>query len=413
MQLISMHWHCLEHWMLNVTKQIIIKGIFMTAKIEFFPVGNGDMTLITTESGKKILVDINIRIAADNDSNDTPDVATMLRERLDRDDNDRLFVDVFLLSHPDKDHCTGLTKHFHLGEPDKWKEDDDKILIKEMWSSPIIFRRHPKSELCDDARAWKKEAKRRVRIFEGPDIVDDGDFIQILGEDKGDNTKGLEDILIKTGELITDICDVSSDEYFARLLAPKLVGDDDVDDLKGKNTSSVILRFGIKDDNGEHFYFLTGGDAEVENWERVWSRNKNDSSELEYNLLQAPHHCSWGSLSYETGDNRTEDSKPSENAKSALSQALKGAQIVASSAPIEEGTGKARAKQEYKLILKDVDGMFYCTMEECDNAPFVIEISSNDDDSNDDGGDEGSKLRSHHEQQKPRLTEKRGGGTYA
>ena len=33
----------------------------MVAKIAFFPVGNGDMTLVELESGRKILIDINIR----------------------------------------------------------------------------------------------------------------------------------------------------------------------------------------------------------------------------------------------------------------------------------------------------------------------------------------------------------------
>ena len=35
----------------------------MTATITFFPVDNGDMTLIELESGRKILMDVNIRVA--------------------------------------------------------------------------------------------------------------------------------------------------------------------------------------------------------------------------------------------------------------------------------------------------------------------------------------------------------------
>jgi hypothetical protein len=47
----------------------------MAASIAFFPVGNGDMTLIVLESGRKILIDTNIRAAADNPDEETPDVA--------------------------------------------------------------------------------------------------------------------------------------------------------------------------------------------------------------------------------------------------------------------------------------------------------------------------------------------------
>ena len=39
----------------------------MSSKISLFPVGNGDMTLIETESGRKIMIDMNIRAADDPD----------------------------------------------------------------------------------------------------------------------------------------------------------------------------------------------------------------------------------------------------------------------------------------------------------------------------------------------------------
>ena len=47
--------------------------------IRFFPVGNGDMTLVVFESGRKLLIDMNIRTAADDPDDDTPDVAEELR----------------------------------------------------------------------------------------------------------------------------------------------------------------------------------------------------------------------------------------------------------------------------------------------------------------------------------------------
>ena len=47
----------------------------MTGNISFVPVGNGDMTLITTKSGRRILIDMNIRSAADDPDDGTPDVA--------------------------------------------------------------------------------------------------------------------------------------------------------------------------------------------------------------------------------------------------------------------------------------------------------------------------------------------------
>src|SRR5947209_9303773 len=46
----------------------------MAVKTTHFRVDNGDMTLIELESGRKILVDINIRSTADDPDDDTPDV---------------------------------------------------------------------------------------------------------------------------------------------------------------------------------------------------------------------------------------------------------------------------------------------------------------------------------------------------
>ncbi|UPJ39992.1 hypothetical protein IVB40_21940 [Bradyrhizobium sp. 40] len=53
----------------------------MTATITFFPVSNGDMTLLRFDNGQTFLVDVNIRGAADDENDDTPDVANELKDR--------------------------------------------------------------------------------------------------------------------------------------------------------------------------------------------------------------------------------------------------------------------------------------------------------------------------------------------
>lgn len=138
----------------------------MTASIIFFPVNNGDMTLATFDNDQQLLIDLHVRKAADDPDDDTPDVMAQLREHLKRDEKNRPYVDGFLLSHPDKDHIGGLVSHFHLGPPEEWNKDDDKIIIREMLSSPIVFRRASTEHvLCEDAKAWAKEARRRVKLY--------------------------------------------------------------------------------------------------------------------------------------------------------------------------------------------------------------------------------------------------------
>lgn len=388
----------------------------MVAQIEFFPVDNGDMTLITLNNGKKILIDINIRNDATDDSKDMPNVAKMLTDRLSTDSKGRPYVDAFLLSHPDQDHCRGLINHFHLGAPGSYKEKDDKIVIREMWSSPIVFRRQNEVDLCDDAKAWWAEARRRVNLYKKEDNksrISDGDLIQILGEDKDGKTDGLEDILVKTDTPVMKICGIDDGNFSAWLLAPLLVNEEEAEKLEGKNNSSTVLRFDIDvDDQGSVVQFLTGGDAEVDNWERIWQRNSSQKDRLEYDILQSPHHCSWHSLSHDSWSKYGEKANVSEDARSALGQAKEGAYIVSSSKEIKDDENDPpciRAKREYESILNDVNGKFLCTADECNDDVLLFTLES-------DGpkpGNKQSTKKSQLSSPKPRMTEKRNGGHYA
>lgn len=362
------------------------------AIITFFPVDNGDMTLICLVDETSIMIDMNIRQAADDPNDTTHDVADSLRKRLKRDENGRPYVDVLLLSHPDKDHCTGLTKHFYLGElkdyPDDKKPDEEKrIVIREMWSSPIVYRRADKNHtLCDDAKAFNKEAKRRVQVNRDKNFnVQDGDRITIMGEDEKGKTDGLEKILVKVDQKFTTIRGQHNENFEALLIGPRPADDDETNDILSKNHSSVILNMKLAGSESEKdgCKFLTGGDAEVEIWERVWDKYKSTSNELEYDLMQAPHHCSWHTLSYESWSDTKGQAKVSPDARKALAQARTGASIVSSSKPIKEEDQDPPcigAKREYQKIVNGVRGKFHCTGEhpnEKDPKPLEFEVQKN------------------------------------
>lgn len=338
----------------------------MDPKIVFFPVDNGDMTLIELESGKTILIDTNIRGSADNPDDDTPDVASMLRGRLRRDSHHRLYVDAFILSHPDQDHCRGLINHFHLGAPED--HTGDKIFIREIWSSPMVFRRASKNlTLCEDAKAFNKEAKRRAHYFRNHGhTADDGNRILILGEDENAKTDDLGDILIKVDEQITTLNGLVDATMTARLLGPlpkSDVAEEEV--ILSKNDSSVIIQFSIAcKGKTDACSFLTGGDAEVAIWERLWQKHKHNDW-LNYNLLQTPHHCSWHTLSYDSWS-KSKNPQPTPLAVKALSQVLPSALIVASCKPILDDDCDPPcigAKRIYQKIADNVQGEFLCTGE--------------------------------------------------
>jgi hypothetical protein len=364
----------------------------MAAKITFFSVGCGDMTLIKLAdfNATTILIDTNIRVAADDVADSTPDVATALRKRLLRDDNGRPFVNVFLLSHPDKDHCTGLRKHFWLGDPEDYPDDklpdaEKRIIIRELWSSPMVFRRHTKKHtLCEDAKAFNSEARRRVAHWRDYGSAAVGNQILIMGEDENGKTDDLGAILIKCGGTFSTINrEAASSSYFsARLLAPMPRQDDDgLEETLSKNHSSVILNIEVfaSQNSSSRTRFLTGGDAEVEIWRRLWDQHKDNSDVLGYDLLLAPHHCSWHSLSSDSWSQLKEDAKVCPDARSALGQARDGATIVASSKEILDDDVDPpciRAKQEYKAVLKPVGGVFLCTADDAESEVLEFEIKS-------------------------------------
>lgn len=338
------------------------------------------MTLIETENGRKILIDLHIRAAADDPADSTPDVGKRLRERLSRDDKGRLFVDAALLSHPDRDHCAGLVNHFHLGPPDTWSKKDDKIIIREQWSSPIVFRRASKDHpLCDDAEAFRKEAIRRVQYYKDYGTATDGNRILILGEDEDGKTDELGGILVKLDADFQTISGALDQSISLRLLGPLPATSEDEEDVLTKNDSSTILNITMSaGSTKDACRFLTAGDAGVAIWEREWSRHRNRLDWLSYDILLTPHHCSWHALSYDSWSEKGEKAQVSPTARIALSQTRKGANLIASSKPITDADCDppcVRAKREYEAIAKEANGTFRCTSEYPTTAkPDVMEF---------------------------------------
>lgn len=360
----------------------------MSAKITFYPVGNGDMALITLDNGQNILIDVNIRASADGEDEDVHDVARDLKDRLPRDDDDRPYVDAFLISHPDVDHVSGLRNHFHLGPPDEYPDDEgeDRIMIREMWSSPIVFRRaSSQHKLGDDAKAWAREARRRVALFreKGFAGTGNGDRILILGKDRKSKTDDIIEIVKLQDELVTAANREEAGQFEARLLAPIYVNPDQEDaeeliDLLSKNNSSVILRFSIMADRTKDACrFLSGGDAGVEIWDRLWRRHRGKNEDwFSYDVMETPHHCSWRTLSHDRWSEMGEKVKVSADARSALSQTRKGAHIVASCNPIkkeEPNPPHERAKREY--VSMTASDRFTCTEEYWEKNSRPIEFS--------------------------------------
>lgn len=344
--------------------------MMVNSTVIFYPVGNGAMTLIKLNDNDKttVLIDINIRTTTDDPNDNIYDVSMHLRKQLKKDENGRPYIDVFVLTHNDDDHIRGFQKHFHLGSPDDYQKSDEeesKILIRELWSSYRFWMRASDSNsLCDDAKAFNYEMKRRVKLYEdNREIQNVGDRAIIIGEDPKGRTESLSAIVRKINSSFSKINEKELTNLISiNVLGPLPQQDDEEDkDFNEKNRGSMILQLKIKKVLYENILLLPG-DTEVDVWEYMWK--KYSEEKLKYDILLAPHHCSWHSLSHDSYSH-SKYPEVSENAKKALSQAKDGAFIISSSKPIKRDDADPPSEAAKRIYLKILNNEehFLCTEE--------------------------------------------------
>lgn len=350
--------------------------------ITFFPVGdkNGGMALIKLNDDKKTTMLIDCAIG-DELIAEHCDVNQELRDRLPTDSKGRPYVDAFILTHRHDDHVKGFTKHFHVGPLDDYNDSADelKIIIRELWSSHNFWKPSTKSnQLCEDAKAFNKEMKRRVDLFkEDKRIKPEGDRAIIVGKDPDGKTDGLENINYDIGDTFTKINNVNISSKLKGFILSPIAQQKDEDDesFTNKNRQSIVMQLSVFQGDQKN-KLLMAADAECLVWESLWGQYKGDTEKLEYDILYAPHHCSWHSLSYDS-QSSCDDPKVCGDAKKALSQNKEGAVIVSQSKIIKDSDQdppSEAAKKEYVGIVGG--NKFYCTNEHPnDKKPEPLEFN--------------------------------------
>ncbi|WP_020678087.1 hypothetical protein [Geopsychrobacter electrodiphilus] len=337
--------------------------------ITFFPVGseNGGMVLLKLNDAQETVVLIDCSIVKDAIA-DHCDINLELRDRLPKDKNGRPYVDAFILTHRHEDHLKGFEEHFHVGPLENYNDKDDelKIVIRELWSSHNFWK--PSSStyaLCNDAKVFNKEMKRRVTLFEeSGEIQIEGNRAIIVGEDPDGKTNGLEEINYKVGDTFNKInnFDIAS-KLEGLILSPieKQQGEEE-ECFTDKNRQSIVMQISVTQGTYTN-KLLMAADAECLVWESLWRKHKDSPEIFEYDILTAPHHCSWHSISY---DSQTDDDDPKVcgDALSALSQKKEGAFIISQSKIIKDADQdppSESAKDEYVTIVGKEQ--FICTNE--------------------------------------------------
>ena len=347
----------------------------MKHSIKFYPVGNGDCDLITIGgANKKMMFDCNFRKEAEKNNDKMYDV---LEDLLTNELTSKKFglplLDAFLLTHPDQDHCRSFANMFYLGDPDavpQSAKNDKKILIGELWYSPRVFEELT-GELNADAKAFKKEAQRRMDLFKsGSNNADkDGNRIRIIGWTDNPDLEGLEDRIITPGDIISEI-NGSSCRYFEIFIHAPFKDDIDGED---RNMTSVAFQLRFKSDNKKKDIarVFLGGDTEWRVIDKIMNKT-NDDDYLKWDLMEAPHHCSYKFFA----DDR--ETAPNQASLDFLNKSEDGAFVVSSSKVVKKNSDNPpchKAKNRYTDRVGESN--FFCTSGEKDDdteTPIVFDI---------------------------------------
>ena len=314
----------------------------------FWPVANGDSATIVIDSKRFIQVDLNHLDTSEEDDEPTWSVVDELVARLPKE-NGRPYLSVFVLTHPDEDHCRGFAKLL------------EEVDIGEFWFTPRIFFEY-KKDLSDGAKSFKDEAERRVKAtIETEGDPGPGNRVRIFGYSsllEQDEFKGLpEDRLVVPGNALTIVDEDDISQEFRGFAHSPFK-----DDIEGeRNDTSLGIQITLYDGD-EKLQALLLGDLKYPAVKQIFDESEAD--DIAWNILLAPHHCS-KSVMYWQNDGDDEETLKQNILTSIDSSSKTPNQIVSSSNPIPSSNTKgdnpphAKAKKRYEEITTN----FVCTME--------------------------------------------------
>ena len=302
-----------------------------------------------------------MEVSSDEDDPHAP-VADLLEKLLPQKDC-KPYLAAFVLTHPDKDHCQGFADL--MGQ----------VSIGEIWLAPRVLSEFDE-DLCDDAQAFKDEAERRIKQARRGETKS-GDRVRIIGYgdilDEDDYDGFPEEMLTIPGNEVTEIDgEELSTEFRAFVHAPFK------DDAEAeRNDTSIALQVTLKTADASCKAMLLG-DLSNPTVNQIFSRS--DDSDLEWNVLLAPHHCS-KTVMY-VADDDGNDVLDGELMSKIDDAGGECRYIVSSSEPIPsrnqsgDNPPHAKAKNRYEEIVET--GHFLCTQErpsEDEPEPIVIRVS--------------------------------------
>lgn len=256
----------------------------------FWPVGCGDATTIKVNENIVMQVDIQHHESSENDDDPChPVVDTLVDDVLPTlDGDDKPYLAVFALTHPDQDHCKGFGELL------------DRCKIGELWLSPRIIREYiDDNDLCEDGERFRDEVNRRIDLNQGVE-AESGDRIRIIGNDdildEDDYKRIPDDRKSRPGDSTTVLDGVNLDGTFRAFFhAP--FGDDSTD-VRNKTSLAMQVTLTEGDNSGRLMLF---GDLDYPPLKRIFENSEDE--DVAWDVFLAPHHCSRSAMYFqEEGD---------------------------------------------------------------------------------------------------------------
>jgi beta-lactamase superfamily II metal-dependent hydrolase len=261
--------------------------LFDEKSVFFWPVGTGDSTTFVVVPNEVVFqVDLRHSKKSEDEETDCSPVIDHLEEHLPKVDG-KPYLSAFAITHPDQDHIQGF------------EELLDRVQVGELWFSPRIFREHDDDpgSLCDDAKAFRLEAHRRVTatIRAGGD-PGAGDRVRLIGWDElldEEHYRGFPREFFSVPGDVVQVLDGANltGEFRAFIHGPFKQGSDE--DVGARNDTSLAMQVVLGDDPSAGGVLLFG-DHKYPVLRKIIDVTKGHAREenLRWQVLLAPHHCS-------------------------------------------------------------------------------------------------------------------------
>ena len=344
----------------------------MAHRLTFYPLGNADSLCVETEGGRVLIVDYGYeRTEAKDDKR--CDLPMLLRRKLR--DLKRTDVDVFCITHIDRDHIHRAHEFFFLDHAQVY-QTGDRIAIKELWVPAGVLT----EEGCtDEDRIWRAEARHRLLQGKGIRVFGRPERLKNWMAASGIEFSSRAHLITDAGSTVPGFT-LESDQVEFFLHSPHAfqINEREIED---RNQDCVVMQV-VFSSGGVQTKVILAGDITCDPMADIVNITKHHGNHvrLDYDVFKVPHHCSYLSLSSEKGATQT---VPRKEIAEWFERGSQRCKLISSSWIIQSVDSAQpphiQAKNYYETVRSAKAGQFKVTMEHPNGLypePLIIEIDS-------------------------------------